>query len=113
MQNWCVQSFLILIIGLFPLPLFSGNAFFEEKKTLYHALGTFSIWRYICQIELILAKHFLKLYSPELEKTNSFLFDQMTKVRRNEVHSIKSLCLDCSLPGYPSVNLLPEYVLTV
>lgn len=92
---------------------FSSESIVNEIDSRRFSIISFSIWRYICQIELILAKHFLKLYSPELEKTNSFLFDQMTKVRRNEVHSIKSLCLDCSLPGYPSVNLLPEYVLTV
>ena len=63
MQNWCVQSFLILIIGLFPLQLFTGNAFFEEKKTLYHALGTFMAIaiKQGCPLDLVLNPLLMKL----------------------------------------------------
>ena len=50
-------------IGLFPLPLFSGNALFEEKKTLYYALGTFMAIaiKQGCPLDLVLNPLLMKL----------------------------------------------------
>ena len=38
------------------------------------------------------------------------LFDQMEKVRRKEPNDVELLCLDCSLPENPSINLLSDLV---
>lgn len=50
-------------LGLFPLPLFDGNTFFEERKTLYHSLGTFMAIaiKQGCPLDLVLNPLLMKL----------------------------------------------------
>lgn len=38
------------------------------------------------------------------------MFELMKTIQQGHHADIESLMLDCSLPGYPDVNLLPEYV---
>lgn len=57
-----------------------------------------------------LALLLLSLYSRDSYQSFSQLFNRMKTIQQGQTSDIESLMLDCSLPGYPSVNLLPEIV---
>ena len=56
------------------------------------------------------AKQFLSLLDLENKSALMDMFEQMEKVRRKEPNDVELCGLDCSLPGNPSINLLPELV---